>query len=881
MKINLKKLSIVFLLTITGCNVNNSSNKEEIDNFTLLADENKKTLDDGKAFFYLTIDSNSNLKNHNISDLSFTCSNNNTCVIENINNGDKISEYKWLATITEAGNYTVNANFSDNLSSSINLIANANENDISNNLEAILNETGGLKLGGVYDIGLNKYSVLEYRIKGADGVLKFDDSGKLEVIGMDNAKLSLLKNNIEIKSMYFSVAHSILSTNIKNELISSKVIESQSSKVTNDMLLKVKKLSLKDELKNDIECTVGLKYLTELEEIDISNNDLSDVSWLSSCTKLKKVDISNNRIKNFNQIVDNQDLQYLDASNNEINDISKIKFMQKINYLDLSNNEITDISDVSTSYGLESLFLNNNNLTVFKDRLSGLENLNELGVGNCNIPFSDIISLKYLNKLSYLDISGTNPTITQISNLGNLKTLVLKNCRLNTKNLSSLNNLNNLEILDISNNNLDSESYNNALDGTKISNLNSLFIGGNAFMSIPDLSSFDKLKLLDLTNSYNLTSLNSIVSLSINSLIIDDCFNLNNDLFIKEIDSINNLNSLSIRGAFNFINRGSFNYICSLTSKDIKVRFLNEDYADKYTISNDEANVFFSFDELNKAFTQNNGAIVLSENNGCQEIILSLINESKDTSSINRKIEIDKSLYKLSIYGNEFNKYNINFNILDRKRSSFAFDFCSFNNEVELGSGPVIKAFDGSKVIINSCNGSNTLVGASGKVCRKGSSQELRDVPEITEATSAFEGYDLFINSKNDSTISLIGGKGGNGANKFEDNKGNSSEAWGGLLGGNGACAISGHNIQLEGKNIIIIGGAGGKGGDSKNDGFLGISAGVKNGKGGNGGNGVNYSGELIDFSSNSTITGGTKGVQGSGGLSSSNGIDGKPSLKI
>lgn len=233
------------MLTITGCNVNNSSNKKEIDNFTLLADENKKTLDDGKAYFFLTIDSNSNLKNHNISDLSFTCSNNNTCVIENINSGDKISEYKWLATITEAGNYIVNANFSDNLSSSINLIANANENDISNNLEAILNETGGLKLGGVYDIGLNKYSVLEYRIKGADGVLKFDDSGKLEVIGMDNAKLSLLKNNIEIKSMYFSVAHSILSTNIKNELISSKVIESQSSKVPNDMLLKVKKALIK------------------------------------------------------------------------------------------------------------------------------------------------------------------------------------------------------------------------------------------------------------------------------------------------------------------------------------------------------------------------------------------------------------------------------------------------------------------------------------------------------------------------------------------------------------------------------------------------------------------------------------------------------------
>ena len=69
MKINLKKLSIVFLLTITGCNVNNSSNKEEIDNFTLLADENKKTLDDGKAYFFLTIDSNSNLKNHKLLEL--------------------------------------------------------------------------------------------------------------------------------------------------------------------------------------------------------------------------------------------------------------------------------------------------------------------------------------------------------------------------------------------------------------------------------------------------------------------------------------------------------------------------------------------------------------------------------------------------------------------------------------------------------------------------------------------------------------------------------------------------------------------------------------------------------------------------------------------
>ena len=847
-------ISIGGILSLSGCE------KSEEDSFSIKTSETKYKLDATPIVVDFTLSEDSLLKSHDFSEIKWKVNDKVEKFKSSTSSNDYLST-KWSFEFTSVGKYKVSASIGS-LSSKNSLtisIVKDNAESIVSKLSKVLDTEGGLVLGEEYDIGLSLDDAKDYSLQDVDDILKINENGKLEIIGIGTGKLKFLHNGIIVLDTYYAVSHSLLCTNIKNELKKKGIIESQSAKVSNAMLKEVTYLDLSDELQNDIESTKGLKYLTELEEIDLSNNYVSDVSWLASCTKLKKVNLSYNSIENFDSIVDNQELEYLDVSHNNVNNISKIKFMQNIKYLDLSDNNIKDISDVSTSYGLESLFLNNNDLSVFKDRLSGLENLKELGVGNCNIPFTEIASLEYLNKLNYLDITNTNPNIDEICNLSNLKTLILNECKLNTKSLDRLNELSSLQYLDISNNQLDAETYNKALDGNKLKNLNYLKLGGNEFINIPELSSFTKLDTLDLSNSYNLLNLDGVEALSISSLIIDDCNSLSNDTFKERIDAITTLKKLSVSGAFNFINKESFDYICNLVNKDIEVKFIDDKYVNKTTIKNYKSNVFFSFDELKSHFETNDGNIVLTQENGCREIILSLISETQSMAINNRKVIIDKTLFKLSIFGNPKNTYRINFELNDRKTSSFTFNLYQFIDLSFSEKEPVIKAEYGSKVIINSCYGDNYLIGATGKVTRKGDKDGLQDIAVVQEASSAFVGYDLFINGRNGSKTYIKGGNGGDGANSFEDNKGNSSPAWYGLNGANGADAIICHNIQLTGKNISIKGGNGGKGGKTFNGPFTyGAS-----GNGGNGGTGIVYSGNYDNNLINGNVLGGDKGIRG------------------
>ena len=860
----MKKRRLLYLLLVvflTGCN------NIQQDKFSILADKTNVDLIADAVSVNLSISRDSILNEHDYNKIVWTVDDLDNYNIEKVNSYNaSFADCVWKASFYSAGSYKITASI-DGLKSinSLSITVNKNVENVSKELSSVLNQSGGLRLGAAYDIGLNSYSVKDYSIEGADGILQFDKNGRLEVIGMDVSKLTLKKNRVVVGDYFFAVGHSILCTNIKNELIEHGVITNQSSRVTNEMLKKVTKLSLAKELQNDIECVSGLKYLTDLEEIDISNNYLSDVSWLGSCTKLKKVNLSNNLISNSNQIVNNQNLEYLDVSNNVVNDISKIKFMQKIIYLDLSNNNISDISDVSTSYGLQSLFLNDNNLTIFTDKLSGLENLKELGVGNCNIPFSDIISLKYLNNLTYLDISGTNPDINLLKGMSKLKTLKLSNCQLNMKSLNVLNNLETLEVLDISNNQIETQNYKNALDGNKLKELNALYIGANAFNVIPDLTSFKKLNYLDLTDSYNLNSLESIKNLSIDTLVIDSCSSLDTSLFNEEISLLKDLKALSIRGGFNFITKEVFDYLCNLVDEGkIKLRILDDNYVDANTIYNYKKSVIFSLEELTSLFPQNDdNSYGLSSIGDCKEIVISLSSDQKFVSNECFKFNIDSSLYKISLFGNKYETYNFHFKILNRKESSFTFDLYSFKNEISLDNGSVIESYKGSKVIINSCEGENYLQGAHGKVYRFDESIAI-DKAETHEATSAFNGYDLTINVKNNSHISFIGGNGGIGPNGHSDGRGGSSGAWSGLDGGNGATAIKCHNLLINSSSVTIQGGNGGDGGNPYN----GVTFGAPppSGNGGNGGHGVLYS-DSYTCNYSILITGGTGGKSGVNGV--------------
>lgn len=872
------KLALMGIVSLSGAISLNScdNNSNARDSFSIKASGNEFELSSESVTVDFSLTSDSVLNNYDISEIKWKINDKEEEFVTSTSD-DNFLNTKWSFDFSEVGNYKVTASIGT-LSSKNQLdivITKHNTEDVVKNLTNVLNLEGGLVLGKEYDIGILENDINKYSLQDVDGILKINANGKLEVIGIATGKLKFIYDGAVVLDTYFAVSHSLLCTNIKNELKQSGIIKSQADRVTNSMLKEVKSLDLSDELQNDIESTIGLKYLTELEEIDLSNNYVSDVSWLSSCTKLKRVDLSYNSIENFDSIVDNQQLEYLDISNNEVNNISKIKFMQSIKYLDLSNNDISDISDVSTSYGLESLFLNNNNLTTFKDKLSGLENLKELGVGNCNIPFTEIASLQYLDKLTYLDITNTNPNIDDICNLTNLKKLIISNCKLNTKSLDGLNGLASLEYLDMSNNQLDAETYNKSFDGNRLQNLNYLKIGGNEFINIPDLSSFTKLDTLDLTDSYNLLNLDGVESLPISSLIIDDCNSLSNDNLKEKIDSISGLKKLSICGAFNYIDRDSFDYLCNLVTKDIELRFIDDKYVDKNTIRNYKSSVFFSFEELANTFEDANKNISLNENSGCKEIILSLVNETKENSLKNKKFIIKNNLFKLSIFGNKYNTYNINFEVENRKQSSFTLNLYDFNNAISTGDGHAIETYDGSKVVLNACAGTNTIKGSNGVMYRD---KNDHDLPDTTHPSSAFVGYDLKVNTKNGASISLIGGNGAKGVNDRTDGRGNSSSAWMGLDGDNGADAIICHDIELSGKNITICGGNGGNGGNTYN-GTFGLDKHL-NGRGGNGGNGITYSGTYLTNAISPSITGGNKGVQGSGNYSSSNGIDGKATYK-
>ena len=239
--------------------------------------------------------------------------------------------------------------------------------------DSTLNLSGGVVFGQEYDLGIDPSEASHYTISGADGILKINENGKLEVFGLGKGKITLKNQNAVIYEGRYTVYNSVLSTKLKEDLIAKGIIENKASNVENDMLSNIKELDLNGELINDPTASFGIKYLNALESLDLSNNDLTDASFLINISNLKKLNLKNNYFSDISSVVENENLEYLDLSNNNLSNITKLQFLYEIKNLDLSGNHITDVSSLSTSYSLESLNLNNNKISNFKDSLSGLE----------------------------------------------------------------------------------------------------------------------------------------------------------------------------------------------------------------------------------------------------------------------------------------------------------------------------------------------------------------------------------------------------------------------------------------------------------------------------------------------------------------------------
>ena len=737
----------------------------------------------------------------------------------------------------------------------------ANEKDISDKIEELSKNT--IDFGSINNIGISKENADKYKLIGCDDIMFINDEGLLEVCGIMLSTEVKLHSDITGKDIWVGYLSStfgtILATSVKNELISNNTITNTDTKITKNQLLNVKKLNLDGLIANDVTSINGIKWLPNIEELNLSNNGIDNIDFALSASKLKKLIISNNNIstlvkkdendekKEINVINAFMEIEYLDISNNLLTSIPSFQNLLKLKYLNLDSNNIKDITNVGNLINLESLFLNNNKLDPekFKDAFAQLNNLKELGLGYCGLTFNDIISIQFINKdnIEYLDFSGTSVNLNNVVEFKNLKTLILQDANLNEgADISKINDLSNLGYLDISNNSLNTShlcTQNKGvlkfkLDSTKLINLDTLCIGGNEFSTLPNLSDFAYLNTLDLTNSYNLKSLDSLGNLNIKELILDECNSIKiEDGGVSYLEAISKeklpkLEKLSIVSGLNYMTKELYEQLSALVkSGEFKLRFINDNYIDENTIYNYSQSIYFSMSEFLQNVTKvENEKTILKPST--EEIILSLVNDRTDEAKDKYLFYVPSSVSKISVYGNEYDTYNIAFNVMERKQSSVTFDFTSFK-DIYTGSESFIFAEKGSRIKINtylSCefksnnktatldvwdinikvqNGDLKIIGINGARGREGDPNVgdwHSNGGDGEKGAYGIKGNRIILLGK----IYVSGGNGGNGGNGHAHaNKADAGN------GGDGAAAIAYREYYLCSTNVVLVGGIGGK----------------------------------------------------------------------
>lgn len=854
----MKKRVLFILLFIVGIFSLVSCLGDEKESFIISSSSNEYLLDkktDSSYKLTFSVNESSNLKKHLKNDVVYYIDGDNSCEAVMVNDS---------FTATKEGKVIVKARIDDlisknsieiNVKYSDSYIAESEE-DIASKLEEISKKT--IDFGSVIDLGINASSANMYYLSGCDDVMFINDNGQLEVCGVMLSTEVTLHSNVTNKNIWTGYLSStfgtILATSVKNELVSNNIISKTQTTITKNHMAQVKKLNLDGLISNDVTSINGIKWLTNLEELDLSNNGIDNIDFASGAKNLKRLIVNNNNIQTLEKLKQHINLEYLNISNNLIKDLDYVHRFTKLKYLDISSNGISDITNVGNLINIESLFLNNNKLTVFKDALSALNNLKELGLGNCGLTFKDVKSIQFIDKanITYLDLSGTNVNLDNVVEFGNLNTLILENSNLVGADISKLNALSKLKYLDISNNSLNKSSLcssNNGvlkfkLDANFLRSLDTLCLGENEFSELPDLSSFVYLNTLDLTNSYNLKSLDSLGKLNIKELILDECNSIKIDddgtkyLNALSKENLPNLEKLSITSGLNYMTKDLYEKITSrVKNGDFKLKFINEEYIDKDTIYNYSQSIFFSMEEFLTATTIREGeATNIEIIPATEEIILSLVNDRTSTAKARYYFYIPSNLSKFSIFGNEYDIYNIGFNVMERKQSSITFEFSSFIDKYT-GNESLISTEKGARTIINS------FYECSLASENKNSVLDLWDL-NIKVKSGKLSVYTDYVPNKPPYVPNQ------SGIGNYIDSYGN--------IGYNGVTAIKGNIIILQG-SLNVKGGNGGNGGDSESG-----WANAYGGNGGSGGNAILYYTSL-NFDSNTVELKG--GAGGSGGI--------------
>lgn len=113
---------------------------------------------------------------------------------------------------------------------------------------------------------------------------------------------------------------------------------------------------------NDIQ---DLKYMTDLDEIVISDNNLSAPTVLGELTNLKKLTLHNNSVYDIRFVSNLTNLEVFGAGDNIIEDISPLENLRNLKEIWLQNNFIKDVSPLKNLTNLQYASFSNNYIGDF------------------------------------------------------------------------------------------------------------------------------------------------------------------------------------------------------------------------------------------------------------------------------------------------------------------------------------------------------------------------------------------------------------------------------------------------------------------------------------------------------------------------------------
>lgn len=246
----------------------------------------------------------------------------------------------------------------------------------------------------------------------------------------------------------------------------------------------------------------GVRFKSDVTELDFSGMGLRDISALANCKELTKLDISGNEISDLSPLMNLPKLEWLDVSGNQLADLRPLMGIDALKFLNAAENSISSTIPLSMMNGLTELYLDDNPIRDFSG-LRKVKSLQSLGLSNTGLTDEDLNYLGSLTLLTKLDIED-NTALTGEA-VDQLK------ARLATCNISHSDLAYNIEV----------DGYPVRSDATELD------LSGTGIADITALSKLTKLEKLDLSRN------------NINNIYI---FEMTNSRFtIKELNLSGNL----------------------------------------------------------------------------------------------------------------------------------------------------------------------------------------------------------------------------------------------------------------------------------------------------------------------------------------------------